>query len=181
MLLPFRYCSQLESPFNASWRLVGSMFLGSRSCSFLLHFHVSMEHIFQTSNLPAPWSWTSQPPELDSGRFVGTNSFLAAALWSEFSGVTDLTHRGPQPTARLLQGSGCCPADFGGKSRGPSVLPHRLSEVGTHPRLRQGAAPVGGSGLGPRATDQQGAAAGPTRPHLPLPGSRAPPRPPRVL
>ena len=118
-------------------------------------------------------------PHLDSGRFVGTNSFLAAALWLEFLGVTDLTHRGPPPTAGLLQGSGCSPADFGGKGRGPSVLPDRLPEGGAHPSLRQDATQTGGARLGLRASDQPGTAVRPARPHLPLPGNpgAAPPSP----
>ncbi|XP_032482940.1 small integral membrane protein 15 isoform X1 [Phocoena sinus] len=79
----------------------------------------------------------------------------------------------------LLQGSGCSPADFGCKGRGPSVLPDRLPEAGAHPSLRQDAAPTKGAKLGLRASNQPDAAARPTCPHLPLPGNpgAAPPSP----
>lgn len=80
------------------------------------------------------------------GGLWGPTPFLAAVPWSEFPGVTDLTHQGPPPLARLPQGSGCSPDDLGGKSRGSSALPDRLPETGAHPRLRQEARD---SGFGP--------------------------------
>lgn len=54
-------------------------------------------------------------PPLDAGRFVGTSSVLADALWSEFPGFTT------SPTkARLLPGSGCSPLTLGAKGGDPS-------------------------------------------------------------
>ena len=116
---------------------------------------------------------------LDSGCFVWTNSFLAAAFLSGFSGDTNLTHQGPLATARLLQGSGCCPADFRDKDKGPSLLPDWLQQTVAHLPLRQEAALIGGSGLGLRARDQPRATACPAWPHLLLPGilGTAPPSP----
>lgn len=55
-------------------------------------------------------------PHLDFGRFVGTNSFLAAAYWSEFPGATDLTHPGPPPTFSSRGGS-CFPLAEGQRQR----------------------------------------------------------------
>ena len=79
------------------------------------------------------------------GGFGGPTPFLAAVPRSEFPGVTDLTHRGPPPLAKLLQGSGCSD-DHRGKGRGSSALPDRLPETGAHPRLSQEARD---SGFGP--------------------------------
>lgn len=78
---------------------------------------------------------------LTLGGLWGPTPFLAAVLWSEFPGLTDLTHRGPPPLARLPQGSRCSPDDLGGKSRGSSALPDRLPDTGAHPRLSSGFGP----------------------------------------
>ena len=82
---------------------------------------------------------------LTLGGLWGPTPFLAAVPWPESPGVTDLAHQGPPPLARLPQGSGCSD-DLGGKGRGSSALPDRLSETGAHPRLRQEAR---ASGFGP--------------------------------
>ena len=86
---------------------------------------------------------------------------------------------GPSTHGRAPAGEQLFPADFGGKGRGPSVLPDRLLEGGAHPSLRQDATQTGGTRLGLRASDQPGTAVRPTWPHLPLPGNpdAAPPSP----
>ena len=52
---------------------------------------------------------------------VGTNSFLADALWSEFPGTSDLIYRGLHHLAPAGNGD-CFPAGLGGKGRRPQGI-----------------------------------------------------------
>lgn len=65
---------------------------------------------------PSPGSLCD--PFLDCDPFVGTNSFLAAALWAEFLESKDLTHPGPstKSSASSVEGSSV-PSDLGDKGR----------------------------------------------------------------
>lgn len=101
-------------------------------------------------------------PHLDFGWFVGTNSSLAAALWSQFPGTN--TPHPPGPSTDWLQQFPGWPG--GQKERalsGPGPVPGGLSPPPT---------PAGGAALGPRATSQPGPrprAARPAAPRKPQP------------
>lgn len=115
-------------------------------------------------------------PHLDFERFVGANSFLAAAYWSEFPGATDLTHPGPSPTVSS-RGGICFPSGSGTKVEGPRRFqtPSWRPVPTALPRQPRQEAPRSGSGPEVSPGDD------PARAHLPLPGNRsaAPPPAPR--
>lgn len=98
-------------------------------------------------------------PHLDFGRFVVTTSFLAAALWSQFPGA------GEGSVPRLAAGA---------KAEGPQCFRTRFWRPA--PTRTSTLTPAGGAALGPEPEASSGG--DPARPHLPLPGNPAPPRPP---
>lgn len=106
--------------------------------------------------------------QLDFGWFVGTNSSLAAALWSQFPG-TNRPHP-PGPSTNWLQQFPGWPG--GQRERalsGSGPVPGGLSPPPT---------PAGGAALGPRARSQPGPrprAAPPAAPRKPQRRPAAPP------
>lgn len=109
--------------------------------------------------------------QLDFGWFVGTNSSLAAALWSQFPG-TNRPHP-PGPSTNWLQQ---LPGWPGGQREralsGSGPVPGGLSPPST---------PAGGAALGPRARRQPGPRPRAAPPAAPRKPQRRPAPPPGVL
>lgn len=112
---------------------------------------------------------SSCDPHLDFGWFVGTNSFLVAALWSQFPGPN--RPHPPGPSTHWLQQF---PGWPGGQRCGPSGVPDPFQGGLSHASLRANA----GRRRCTRAPSQQPApATTPRSPTCRSPGTPAPPRP----